>query len=160
VCLGCAGLQDAPVSRELFGKTDKIVAIRRKRTDWQLGYVVLNRGQINKGRYDMTQILRLGLAATLTFLIPAAAARGAGGHAEAGAHATTMPPPIVAPLPLTIVPSLPPPPMFGGPVGQSPAPSLQTNSLGDRALSCQQTGSAAGVSPGQLGSFTAQCMGR
>jgi hypothetical protein len=83
----------------------------------------------------MTQILRLVLAATLAFLIPAAAAAQ---HPGAGAHAP-MPPPIVAPLP--------------------PAPSTQMNSPSDRALRCQQTGSAAGVSPGQLGGFTSQCIG-
>jgi hypothetical protein len=47
-----------------------------------------------------------------------------------------------------------------GPMVQVPAPSPgQTNSLGDRVLRCQQAGSAAGLRPGQLGSFTGQCIG-
>jgi hypothetical protein len=58
-----------------------------------------------------------------------------------------------------IVPSPPPPPIFGGPVGQSPAPSTQMNSPSDRALRCQQTGTIAGLNTGQLGSFTSQCIG-
>jgi hypothetical protein len=47
-----------------------------------------------------------------------------------------------------------------GPMVQVPPPPPGlTNSLGDRVLRYQQAGSAAGLRPGQLGSFTGQCIG-